>query len=389
MVSKRFLSTMFTLSGSIMGAGILGLPYVFAKAGFFTGLFWLLFLGGIMIYVCLCLGEVSLRTKEVHQLTGYAEKYLGKNGKRIMFLVVVFGVYSALLAYLIGEGQSLSKIITGSVDSAIYFSIGFWLFMTVLLRQGLKGLKKVETYGVMIVLILILIIAGWYSSQVDISNIMRFPQMDLVGMDFFSSLFFPFGVILFAIMGFTAIPELRMEIRVSEKKLKKAIIIGVLIPIIVYIIFSFVFVGVLNESVNKVATLSFFSQENIGFGGLITILLGVFTMLTSYFVLSFALMDTFKYDLKVSDFTNFFFVSAFPLLGFLVLSFFNLLDFVSILGIGGVISGGLTGMLILIMAKKAKKSRGRKPEYKMPINWFVIGLLSLIFIIGIVMQLVF
>jgi len=370
-LDKKFWAATFTLTGTIIGAGILGLPYVFSKSGFLIGLFWLLVLGGIMIYSVLCLGEISLRTKETHQLPGYAEKYLGKWAEWLMFFAVVFGIYSALLAYLIGESQSFSLIFTGGLDYAIYFAIGFWLVMTLFLREGLRGLKKIESWGVLIILGIVLIIVVWYFSQINFQNL-----------DYgdFSYLFLPFGVVLFALMGFTSVPEMKMEIKGNEEKLKKAIIIGVLIPVTVYIIFSLVFVGVLGMGVPQVATL--------GFGKLV-ILLGIFTMLTSYFVLSFSLKDVFKFDLKYSKKWSFILVSLIPLLVYLILYFFNWLSFVNVLGIGGVISGGLTGILILLINIKAKKLGNRKPEFSVPINWFVVGLISLVFIFGIVVELVF
>ena len=81
---RKFFSAAFTLTGTIIGAGILGLPYVFAKAGFFIGLFWLIFLGLILLFVGLCMGEITLRTKKIYQLPGYSNKYLGKWGGRVM-----------------------------------------------------------------------------------------------------------------------------------------------------------------------------------------------------------------------------------------------------------------------------------------------------------------
>lgn len=82
---KGIWATTFTLSGTVIGAGILGLPYVFAKSGFLFGLFWLLVLGIITLYTFLCLGEISLRTKADHQLPGLAGKYLGKGGNGLCF----------------------------------------------------------------------------------------------------------------------------------------------------------------------------------------------------------------------------------------------------------------------------------------------------------------
>src|SRR5210317_1019409 len=102
-MNKKFWATTFTLTGTIIGAGILGLPYVFARSGFLVGLFWLIILGGIITYLNLALGEITLRTKGRHQLSGYAKKYLGKKGERVARFTMIFGIYSSLLAYLVGQ----------------------------------------------------------------------------------------------------------------------------------------------------------------------------------------------------------------------------------------------------------------------------------------------
>src|SRR3989344_178549 len=289
-------------------------------------MFWILFFGGILIYVKLCMGEVTLRTKGIHQLPGYAKIYLGKNGKRIMFFSMVFGIYSALLAYLIGEGQSLSKLFTGNLDYAIFFAVGFWVIMTLLLREGLKGLKKVEAYGVLAIIFIVVGIFLWFASEIHYENLSYFNK---------ENFFLPLGVTFFA------------------------------------------FVGVYGGSVGEVATLS---------SGRFISLLGAFTMLTSYFVLSFVLKDIFVFDLKKSKTISFVFVSVVPLILYLFVSFFKLASFVSVLGIGGVISGGLTGIMILVMSMKAKKKSRLKPSYKMPLNWITVFVLSLIFIIGCIIE---
>ena len=285
-MNKKFWATAFTLTGTIIGAGILGLPYVFAQSGFLSGLFWLVVLGAVMIFVNLTLGEITLRTKGKHQLSGYAEKYLGSWGKGAMFFAMLFGIYSALLAYLIGEGESFSRLFPGNI-SPIFFGITFWLIMTLFLKEGLRGLKKIETWGVLGIITIILGIFIKFIPQVQPSNLLIFnlPNFAL-----------PIGVIMFALLGFTSIPELRQEIKGQEKFFKKAIVLGTLIPVFLYILFSSIFVGILGKDVTEVATLSF--------GPFVTIL-GIFTMLTSYFVLSFSIRDTFKYDFKTSKTINF------------------------------------------------------------------------------------
>lgn len=372
--TKIFFSAAFTLAGTIIGAGILGLPYVFAKSGFFVGVFWLLFLGLIMVFVNLCIGEVTLRTKKTHQLPGYAEKYLGKWGKRLMVFAVLFGIYSALLAYIIGEGQSLSQLFFGDVQYALFFGVVFWSIMTLLLQGGLRSLKEVELWGVLAIIILVIVVSVILSPSVEIENL---SYMNI------GNFFLPFGVVLFAFLGFQSIPEMRRELIRNKKMLRNAIIVGSIIPIILYLLFSFVFVGILGESVAEVATLSF-----DGVIGKVLLVLGIFAMATSFFVLSFALRDYFIFDLKKKKLV-FYFVSLLPLALYLIVTIFSLTGFAKVIGIGGAVSGGFVGILALFMNWSAKRKGERNPEYKIPINLILAFVLSLILAGGILIELFF
>ena len=366
-MNKKFWATAFTLSGTMIGAGILGLPYAFSRSGFFVGIFWLFFLGLITLYVNLCLGEITLRTKKFHQIPGYAELYLGKWGKKFTIFAMFFGIYAALLAYLIGEGQSLSQLFTGGFEYSIHFAIAFWFMMTLFLRDGIDGLKKFELRGVILVTAIIFFTLLFFSKNIDTSNLATYD---------YNFLFYPFGVVLFALLGFSSVPEMRVEIMKKESFLRKAIIIGTIFPIILYSIFTFTFLGAFGKNVSEVATLSF--------GNFVPVL-GVFTMFANYFVLSFSLNTIFELDLKRKDY-SFTFVSLAPLLLYLVVQLFNLADFVKIIAIGGVVSGGLTIILILLMQMKAKKKGDRKPEFSVPMNWLIFGILAMIFIFGMVSE---
>lgn len=371
MVNKKFLAAMFTLSGTIIGAGILGLPYVFAKSGFLIGIFWLLVIGSMILYVNLALGEITLRTKGNHQLPGYANRYLGKWGKRIMFFALVFGIYSALLAYLIGEGNSFAKLIPFDV-SPIFYGIIFWMFMTMLLGHGMKELKRIETWGVMTIIVIVFGMFCRYLHNVDVGNLVTINHGNLL---------FPIGVVFFAMHGFSSMPEVRREIKGRESLFKKAIIFGTLIPIVLYILFSVIFIGRLGTNINEVATLSF--------GPFVTVL-GIFTMLTSYFVLSFALHDMYKYDIKLNKVWNFALTSFIPLVLYILIQVFKLASFNEILGIGGTVSSGIMGIIILVMAKKAKNNPNNpNPKINIPISWIAVVLLSLAFSTAIILELFF
>src|SRR3990167_1848687 len=94
-----------SLIGTIIGAGILGLPYVISQVGLFYGAILIVLLGLAFLGINLFLGEIVLRTNGKHQLTGYAEKYLGPKGKKIMafsFFIRIFCVFFFFFFFLRG-----------------------------------------------------------------------------------------------------------------------------------------------------------------------------------------------------------------------------------------------------------------------------------------------
>ena len=369
-MKSKFFPALAVLVGTTIGAGFLGIPYVVSKSGFLPGLAYLLFVTVFMLFVKFYLGEVILRTNGNHQLTGYAERYLGKTGKYMMFFAMIFGIYSGLIAYLIGEGKSLSYIFFADTGLSFYFSILFWLIMSGLTFVGLKALKKYEKIAMVIVIAFIVLILIFFAKGIKMENLSYINT---------SNLFMPFGVVLFSLLAFSAMPEVKRILIGQEKLMKKVIFFGMMIPFLVYVIFMLVVVGNLGENVPEIATLAlgrFFS------------LLGVLTMFTAFFALTLALRDMFRFDFHLGRFRGWILAISVPLAFFLLIYFFKLASFVQLLSIAGVISGGLTGILILFMNLKAKKEGHRKPEYSLPISWLSILIMSLIFITAVILEFV-
>ncbi len=366
---NNFIPAVSVLVGTCIGAGILGIPYVASRAGFPVALFYILFIGGIVFLLNLYLGEVSLRTKENHQLAGYAEKYLGKNARKLMEFALIFGVYSAIVAYMFGVGESLSTLIFGNLSYSILFGSLFGLLMSLIIYQGVKDLKKYEKFFVGIVLILVISIVVFFSGKINYNN------LNFIN---YNNFLLPFGVILFALLSFAAIPEVALILKKEKKKMKKVIFTGSIIAILVYSLFTFVVVGFKGAETPELATLAL---------GALFIFLGIFTMTTSHLSLGNALLENFTFDDKYKKSKAWFFASILPILVYLIISFSGFFSFTKILSIGGVVSGGITAVLILFMVKKAKTSGERKPEYTIPINWFLIIIISLIFTLGVLREL--
>jgi len=243
----KFYVAVSILVGTTIGAGVLGIPHVASKVGFFVALGYIIFLGLIILMVNLYLGEVVLRTKKDHQIAGYAKKYFGMPGRVLTEFAVIFGVYSALVAYMLGIGESLSFIFFNNTSYGIHMGVLTGLIMSGFLWSGLEGLKRFEKFGVSMVLLLFASIFLVFIKDVRIEN--------LVHLDF-AHLFLPFGVVLFALTSFHAIPEINLVIKKNKKLMKRILITGSVISMILYTFFTLVVVGSQGVQTPEVATLA-------------------------------------------------------------------------------------------------------------------------------------
>lgn len=370
-----------TLVGFIIGAGILGIPYAITRSGFVTGIVDIILIGIAMVIVNLYFGETVLRTKDDHQLTGYAKKYLGVFGKKLMTFCMIFGLYGGLIAYIIKEGEFLHTLF-GPVlgGNAIIYSIIFFSIFTFIIYKGISAIQETELFMVFFIIIITLALLVLSFKSIDPANLTSF---DL------SKLYMPYGVILFAFLGIAAIPEVAQELRKNKKQAKKAIIIGSIIPIIIYLIFATIIVGVTGKNTTDGAVIGL--GNAIGMVPLfLGISLGILTIATSYIAVGLALKQMYSLDLKMSNLKSTALVSVVPLTIFIVLASTSISNpFFRVLDITGTISGGLTGILVILMFWKAKELSERKPEYEIKHTKVIGYLLMMIFILGIIYELVY
>lgn len=369
-MKKEEIKAVSIIVGTVIGAGILGIPYVIAKAGFLTGLIVLIVIGLSVLMMNLFLGEVVLRTKEDHQLPGYVNLYLGKNISFLMYISMILGIYGALIAYFIGEGEALAAIFGGN---PLIYSIVFFIIVTVIVSKGIKTIASSEFLVSMITLIVTTLIILFSINRFNVNNII---DLNL------PMIFLPYGVILFAFLGSVSIPEVKEELRKNKRLMKKSIILGSLIPIIIYVFFTLFIIAATGTRTTQIAT--------VGLGELIgmkMVILGnifaIFAMFTSFISLAYALKEMFRCDCNFDNIPSLTITCFVPFLIFLLIR--NFADFIDVLGITGALFGGMDGILIVLMYWRAKNLAKRKPEYSLR-NHYVIGsLIMLIFVTGLVL----
>jgi tyrosine-specific transport protein len=372
---KNFLFALSILIGTIIGAGIFGIPYVISKSGIIPGFFYFLLLGGIVLLVHLFFGEIVLRTEGDHRLVGLGEKYLGKWANKTLAVSVVLGVIGSLLAYLIIGGEFLSILVSGySSISPFQATLILWLASLFFICRGLKFIAPATGWTNILFFLTIGTVICFCLPKFNPSNFSLFNPKDI---------FLPYGVILYSFVGWSAIPEITEFLKTKEerKNVKKIIILGLLISAILYFVFTLAIVGITGNltSSDAFSGLIPFLGKNIVFLGALA---GLLTVADSFLVIALYLLNTFVRDLRISRVPAIFICCGVPLALFLL----GFRSFIETIGFVGTLLGVIEVVLIILIFKKAKISGDREPEYSLKVPSAILYILMAIFILGAIIQ---
>jgi len=361
--NKQFWQAVAILVGTIIGAGILGIPYVIAQSGFLSGLGIIVLLGLAAMIINLMIAEVMMRTRFRHQLSGLAGKYLGKPFEHIQALSVIIGTYGGLTAYIIGEGQVLS-VLFGTPEKNLQYSLLFLLIGTIILLIGLRIIKVLETFLVLLLILALLVITGWSLPSLDLSNLVY---------NHFDKMFVPYGVLLFAYGGMGSIFSIKEVLNKKKHLIRPAIIVGSLIPLILYALFAFIVVGVTGLATTDIATIGL--GATIGYKILlVSNIFAVLAMATSFFTLGIGLLQLFHFDYRLPVWLSWLLVIIFPLMIFLFVSH----NFIQVIGTAGSLTFGLTGVLVVLSFWRAKKEGDQQPAFSLPkFKWVGLSLVAM------------
>lgn len=338
----KFLEAVLILSGMIIGVGMFGIPFSFAKAGFGLGAVELVVLAGIMIILHLIYGEIILSTPVRHRFPGYVGMYLGAKAEYLAALAAFFGTGGALLAYLIIGASFLQNIASYFWQDSYEF---FWVVAMVasgaiIMRFSLR--KEALINGILTALLIgfLLYIIALLMPRVSYEELAGFNL---------SEIFLPYGVLLFALSGGIAIPDLVNLLGKNRAKSRLAIITGTLIPAVLYFLFAFAVVGVNGGATSSEAIRGL----KIEIGSVLTVLgsvAGFLAVYTSFIILNANTKALLELDFKVRDGIAWLATILVPF-GFYLAGFQN---FIVIIGAVGATAGGIDAALLIAAYHKTQ-----------------------------------
>ncbi len=350
----------------MVGVGIFGLPYAFARAGFLVGIGLLIIIGLETLLIDTMYGEVVLRTHEKHQLIGYTGKYLGTFFRRLTFFSAILTGYAALLAYIIISGDFLNTLFASLFYSPpVAYSVIFFVICSLAVLKGLKTVSSLEMIfsGFFVIVIGLLFGAGFHHIH----------PANLSGHVMANS-YLPYGVLLFAFGGMLAVPIGRELLVGQERKLAKAIRYGVFTVAALYAVFTVTVVGISGSATSTDAISGLF--EFIGPRiSLIGALFGIMAITTSFMMLASGLSEIFHFDLKVHRLKSWLLAVVPPFLLFVA----GMRSFVDVVSLAGGVALGIEHITIVMMYAKAKERGDRVPEYSLGIpNWLLYIMMAIL-----------
>jgi amino acid permease len=353
---KQYLEGIGLLLGMIIGAGIFGLPYAIYSSGIFWGLAHFIIALSVLLLISLLYGEVTYLTAGKHRFAGYVGMYLGPYEKYLSFFLILFGNYGGLLVYGILGGVFLHNIFSGAVYGEFWFSMIFFAFAALTVYVRFEKAGMINFYLTIPLLAFIIYLAVLSGKYFDVSNL----HFD---MSLRESWFTPYGVWLFALSGFTVLPEVRDVMQGSGlKAFKRVIWVSTLIAAAFSLLFALAVAGATGagtteEALRGLATI-------LGTGGVIIgSVIGLLAVFTSYV----ATAEDFK-ELFISDYGfSKQWAWLFAVVPSIIIYFVKVPGLTDAFSFLGAVSFGVGGVFILRMSEKIswnkEASMSRLPRF--------------------------
>ncbi|MFY7842984.1 MAG: amino acid permease [Rhabdochlamydiaceae bacterium] len=298
-ISNQILGGSLLIAGTTIGVGMLALPVATGPSGFFPSILTYLACWLFMLSTGLLLLEVCLWMPKEANLITMASKMFGRWGQIICWIVYLFLFLSVMVAHVLGGGQIFQEFSSQGLSFNASTVLYVLLFSPVI-YLGTRFVDRLNS----------LLMAGVITSYL-LFLFISFQHIDLSLITYtkWSKAWCALPVLFTSFTYQVIIPTLVTYMKRDVKQIRKAIILGTSIPLVVYIVWEFVILGIVpveganglleaqSKGDNAVAPLKHFVQSpylvNIGKS------FAFFTMTTSYIGLALAYVDFLADGLKV------------------------------------------------------------------------------------------
>lgn len=237
-MNSKLIGGVLLIIGNTIGAGMLALPIATAQLGFWGSLIMLIACWMLMTTCTFIFLEVNLWSPPNSNLITMTKML----GLPIQILVCIFYLilqYSILCAYIAGGGDLFHYMLnTGGISISLKSSLlTFTLFFGFIVYCGIKTIdyfNRFLMFGKLGSLVLLIVLIIPFISIFNLNN------NEVANVNFPNS----FALVTVAFATMLLVPSMRTYFDQDIRTLRKAIFIGTLVPLIIYIAWDMVVLGV-------------------------------------------------------------------------------------------------------------------------------------------------
>ncbi|MGL4192190.1 MAG: aromatic amino acid transport family protein [Vibrio sp.] len=244
MTQSKLLGSTLIIAGTTIGAGMLALPLASAGIGFTTSLIIMLGLWMLMAFTALLMVEIHQCAEQDATLHTLAKQILGDKGKWVATFAMLFLFYSLCAAYIAGGGAQFTQRIAHFSGMTVASSSGTLLFTILVALVVTIGTSTVDRVNrVLFAGKMIAMIAVLFFLAPNVSHTY------LLSMPIEQGLIVAAIPVIFTSFGFHgSIPAIVNYLDGDTPALRKAILLGSAIPLVIYIFWQMVTLGVVSQS---------------------------------------------------------------------------------------------------------------------------------------------
>jgi tyrosine-specific transport protein len=235
---NHFIGGVLLVSGTTIGAGMLALPVMTSFMGFFPSLLVFFICWGFMLATAYFFLDVNFAVEGEINLISMAHKTLGIWGQVVSWVVYLLLLYSLTAAYIAGSGP----LFLSGIEYLIGHHLPEWiapfllpLIFGIFVYLGTLGVDLINRLLMIGLALSYLFLLGFLPGHINFSL--------LTFVDFKPSLI-AVPVIITSFGYHIIIPSLTTYMQHNRKKLRWILFIGSLIPLIIYILWQAIILGV-------------------------------------------------------------------------------------------------------------------------------------------------
>lgn len=243
MLNNKTLGSMLIVAGTTIGAGMLALPIASAGLGFSTSLILIIATWLLMTYTALLMLEVHQFANKEATLNTLAKQILGKKGQYIANFSMVFLFYALCAAYIAGGGAQLQEKLSAATGMDIAPQIGSVVLALIVATIVALGTSTVDKLNRVLFTIKIIVLASLFFVLTPYVH-----GQHLLNMPMEQGLILSAIPVIFTSFGFHgSIPSIVKYVGLDIKTLRRVMIAGASLPLVIYIFWQLLSQGVMEQ----------------------------------------------------------------------------------------------------------------------------------------------